>query len=82
LRDDMTGSQLRAARGLLGWSAMKLSENSGVSWSTIQRYETRASDTVRGSRSRDRVKLTLEAHGIAFMDDKTQWIGVGLMCPR
>jgi predicted transcriptional regulator len=78
----MTGSQLRAARGLLGWSAMKLAESSGVSWSTVQRYEARAGDVVPRSQNTARMKFALEAHGIAFTDDKTQWIGVCLMCPR
>lgn len=78
----MTGNQLRAARSFLGWSAKKLAEISGVSWATIQRYEARAGCVVPGSRNRDRVKLALEAHGIAFMDDQTHWIGVGLKCLR
>ncbi len=35
-----SGSQIRAARGLLGWSASELAERSDVTLRTIQRFET------------------------------------------
>lgn len=34
------GAQLRAARGLAGWSSRELAEKSGVSVPTIQRIES------------------------------------------
>lgn len=36
----MNGAQIRAARGLLGWSIADLTERSGVSGSTIKRVES------------------------------------------
>lgn len=39
VRPSVTGAQLRAARGLLGWSAARLAAASGVSESTIKRAE-------------------------------------------
>jgi transcriptional regulator with XRE-family HTH domain len=38
-RKPLTASQLRAARGLLGWSAAELAEAAGVSHATIKRAE-------------------------------------------
>ncbi len=35
----LTGAQLRAARALLGWSAARLADESGVSRTTIVRAE-------------------------------------------
>ena len=35
----ITGMQIRAARGALGWSVKNLSERSGVGTATIVRYE-------------------------------------------
>ena len=78
----MTGSQLRAARGLLGWSAKMLAEFSAVSWSTIQRYEACGRVAIPDSDCRYRLSQTLKENGIEFMDDKTHWIGVCLKSPR
>ena len=78
----MTGNQLRAAREFLGWSAKKLAEISGVSWATIQRYEAWDREVVPNYQKRDCLKLTLQANGIVFADDKTDWLGVWLMFPR
>lgn len=36
---ELSASQMRASRAALGWSAEKLSEQSGVSISTIRRFE-------------------------------------------
>jgi transcriptional regulator with XRE-family HTH domain len=35
----ITGRQIRAGRGLLGWSTDDLAERAGVSYSTVQRAE-------------------------------------------
>jgi transcriptional regulator with XRE-family HTH domain len=35
----ITGPQIRAARGLLGWSRAELSRQSGISASAIHRFE-------------------------------------------
>ncbi len=36
----VTGSQIRAARGALGWSVQELAGRTGVGTATIVRYET------------------------------------------
>ena len=35
----LTGSQIRAARALLGWSARQLADRAGVGYATVQRAE-------------------------------------------
>jgi transcriptional regulator with XRE-family HTH domain len=40
----ITGPQIRAARGLLGWSRAQLSRQSGISPSAIQRFENGRQD--------------------------------------
>jgi transcriptional regulator with XRE-family HTH domain len=35
----ITGTQIRAARAMVGWSAHQLAERSGISYSAIQRAE-------------------------------------------
>ena len=52
---DLTGAQVRAARGLLRWSVRELSEQSRVSVATINRIET--SDGVPSARSPNLVAL-------------------------
>ena len=63
----ITGAQIRAARSALKWSASKLSEASGVSVPTIQRFEL--GDGIPPSRSSTLIEVqkTLEAAGIEFI---------------
>lgn len=65
----ISGAQIRAARGLLGLSSKELAELTGVSWATIKRFE--GVDEVPRSRSGtlERVKVALEAHGVAFIGE-------------
>ena len=62
----ITGSQIRAARALLGISATELSEKSGVGWSTIQRFESAEDVPVSRSGTLEKVKLALENAGVVF----------------
>ncbi len=61
--------QIRAARGLLHWSARVLAERAGVSLSTVQRMERAlalvTSETERGRRVQD----VLERAGVEFLAD-------------
>ena len=74
----ITGSQLRAARALLGISAITLSEKSGVGWATIQRFENVDGIPVSRSGTLQRVKTALEAQGIEFLGDPLTSPGVQL----
>ena len=59
--------QIRAARGLLHWSARLLAEEAGVHLSTVQRME-RAGGPVNGNvESVRRVQDALERAGVEFL---------------
>ncbi len=65
----LTSQQIRAARGLLRWSARELAERAGVHLSTVQRME-RSEGTIRGTaRTVAKVERALEAEGVDFLPD-------------
>lgn len=74
----ISGAQIRAARGLLGWSSQELANRSGVGWSTIKRFED--IETVPRSRAGtlDRVRQALEEQGVEFLGDPNSSPGVRL----
>ena len=74
----ISSSQIRAARGLLGLSAINLGALAGVGWATIQRFEV--ADGVPASRggTLERVKAALEQAGIEFLGDPVASPGVRL----
>jgi PAS domain S-box-containing protein len=61
--DQITAWQVRAARGILGWSVRELAEMSGVSVSTIRRVEHGQSHDVRLLLT---IRSSLEQAGIEF----------------
>lgn len=63
----ITGTQIRAARAALGWSAAELASNAGVAAKTIARFEE--VDGLPPSRLTTLidVKQALEAAGIEFI---------------
>jgi transcriptional regulator with XRE-family HTH domain len=67
--------QLRAARGLLGWSQAELAERAGLSVPTIKRLEggfgPRVSDAAR-----DRLQMAIEAAGVEFIEENGGGLGV------
>jgi transcriptional regulator with XRE-family HTH domain len=70
----ITGPQIRAARGLLGWSRAELSRQSGISASAIHRFENGHHD------SRER---TLAAIQTALVKAGVEFIGlVGVQADR
>ncbi len=73
-----SGSQIRAARGLLGWSASELAERSEVTLRTIQRFETAEGVPPNRSGTLDKVRAALEAQGIEFLGDPETSPGVRL----
>jgi transcriptional regulator with XRE-family HTH domain len=65
LSNMITGPQVRAARGLLGWSRAKLSRQSSVSASAIQRFENGRHDP-RDS-TLGAIEATLVEGGVTFI---------------
>jgi transcriptional regulator with XRE-family HTH domain len=73
----MTIQQLRAARGLLGWSQSELAARAGLSLPTVKRLEAafgpRVSDDARA-----KLQRALEAGGVEFIDENGGGPGVRL----
>lgn len=65
----ISSAQIRAARGLLDWSARELSKRSGVSQSTIHRAETGDGIPNVHALSLTAIKQALERSGIEFLDE-------------
>ena len=74
----MNGEQIRAARGLLKWSARKLAEESGVGWATIQRLESKDGPLAGYADTHDALRKSLEAQGIQFLDNGDVAAGPGV----
>jgi predicted transcriptional regulator len=70
--------QLKAARALLDWSQEQLAAEAGVSLPTIKRLE--AQDGLLGGRTETarRIRSTLEAAGVVFIDENGGGPGVRL----
>ena len=65
----ISSAQIRAARGLLDWSARELSKRSGVSQSTIHRAETADGIPNIHALSLGAIKGALERSGVEFLDE-------------
>jgi ribosome-binding protein aMBF1 (putative translation factor) len=77
----ITGSQIRASRATLRWSAETLSAKARVGIQTIKRFE--AVDGVPPSRSETllQVKTALESAGIEFIGTPTDRPGIRFVLP-
>ncbi len=65
----LTSQQIRAARGLLRWSAQELAERAGVHLATVQRME-RFDDTIQAMATTvAKVERAFEAEGVDFLAD-------------
>ena len=58
--------QIKGARGLLGWSASKLAEASGVGIATVRRYEMQTGIPSSNTSTLLAIQTTLEDAGIEF----------------
>ena len=74
----LTSDQIRAGRALLRWSAQKLSNESGVSWRTIQRIEASEGVPQANARTLAKIESTLESAGIEFIEANGGGPGVRL----
>ncbi len=73
----LIAQQIRAARGLLGWSARELAESAGVNISTIQRIE-RADGPIRGNvETLRRITDAIEGAGVEFIEDGHPGVRLG-----
>ncbi|HEY7383428.1 MAG TPA: PAS domain-containing protein [Beijerinckiaceae bacterium] len=64
----ISGSQMRAARAIVGWSVRDLAEASGVSGSTIRRIEEDDGlPETRDTRKLNMIRQTLEQAGVVFL---------------
>ena len=61
--------QIKAARSMLGWSAVKLAEKSGCSPVTVKRYELQDGIPAANTSVLLKIKECLENHGIEFTGD-------------
>ncbi len=64
-----TAGQIRAARGLLRWSAEELSRRAGIHVSTIQRLERKNSPTNGHLLTIRKIQRAFEDSGIIFFED-------------
>lgn len=71
----LTIEQIRGARGMLGWSARELAENSGLGLATIQRMESRGPGASSATNV-EAVKAALEKAGIEFIPQNGGGVGV------
>jgi transcriptional regulator with XRE-family HTH domain len=78
----VSSSQIKAARAMLGWSAMELSERSGVSSASIKRYEIQDGIPSANTNVLQKIKSVLELSGIQFTGDPLVNPGVTLDLSR
>jgi transcriptional regulator with XRE-family HTH domain len=71
-------SQIRAARGLLGWSQGELAREAGIGLTTLQRIE-QSGGVVKGNFSTVlKIQKAFEKAGLLFTDEEAGGIGVRL----
>jgi transcriptional regulator with XRE-family HTH domain len=73
----LTIEQLRAARGLLGWSQSKLAVRAGLSLPTVKRVEADLGPRV-SDEARHKLRRALESAGVEFIDENGGGPGVRL----
>jgi transcriptional regulator with XRE-family HTH domain len=74
----ITGSQIRAARGLLNWSAGEIAQLAGVSRNTIHRLESYEDIPPSRSQSLFDLKKVFEDAGIEFIGNAGEGPGARL----
>ena len=72
----ITGAQMRAARGLLRWSASALAKKADVSLPTIQRMEKVDGVPSAYATNLDAVQKALELAGVEFIPENGSGAGV------
>ena len=72
----LTSSQIRAARGLLRWSAAQLAQEAALGLATIRRAELAEGETSMTTANDLAVRRTLEAAGVEFINENGGGAGV------
>jgi len=65
--DRITGTQLRAARALLGWSQQELADRAETSVPTVKRAEAQGNDPGGSARTNAKLRAAVEAGGVVFI---------------
>jgi transcriptional regulator with XRE-family HTH domain len=73
----ITVQQIRAARGLLGWSQSELAKRAGLSRETVKRVEAPSALNV-SSEARAKLQQALEDGGVEFIQGNGSGPGVRL----
>ena len=74
--------QIKAARAMLGWSAIELANRSGVGSASIKRYEVQDGVPVANTKNLMSIRNALEEAGIEFTGDPLVNPGVTLRINR
>jgi transcriptional regulator with XRE-family HTH domain len=74
----LTGEQIRAARGLLNWSASDLAQKVGTTRQTVQRLEQQRGIPSTKADTLLRLKTAFEAAGVEFIGTPEEGPGVRL----
>jgi ribosome-binding protein aMBF1 (putative translation factor) len=74
----LTSAQIRAARGLLRWSAADLAREASLGLATIKRAESAENETAMTSANDLAVRRALELAGVEFIDENGGGPGVRL----
>jgi len=74
----VSSSQIKAARAMLGWSAVELANRSGVGSASIKRYEVQDGVPVANTKNLLAIRNALEVAGIEFTGDPLVNPGVTL----
>ena len=70
--------QIKAARAMLGWSAVELAEKARISPATVKRYEVQSGIPAANTVTLSAIKTALESAGIEFTGDPLANPGVVL----
>ncbi|WP_246704018.1 helix-turn-helix domain-containing protein [Rhizobium sp. P38BS-XIX] len=74
----ITGTQLRAARAMIHWSAKDLAQAAGIGVATVSRAEVEDGVPSVTSANLKAMQLALEAAGIEFIPENGGGVGVRL----
>ncbi len=78
----VNAAQMRAARGLVGWSQTRLAEASGLALSTIKRMEGDRGPLRSSAENVLKVQQALQDAGVIFIDEDDEGPGVRLRKQR
>ena len=74
----VSSSQIKAARAMLGWSAIELAKRSGVGSASIKRYEVQSGIPIANTKNLMVIRNTFEEVGVEFTGDPLVNPGVTL----